>query len=311
VLVAGKPPATPDQNTGASWDRVSTTYLQQLGVKLVRGRYFTESDTESTENVAVVNEAFVRNFFSPGEDPIDQHFGLNLPEHVNTYRIVGVVRDARFAGFGFDRPARPMFYAALSQTVNYANEMMQRVERASHTVGGILLVTSLPPGPLEPQVAQVLAAADPNLSVMSIRTLDEQVARTLNQQRAVASLAGLFGAVALVLAAVGLYGVTAYSVARRTSEIGVRIALGADRGRVVGLVLGSAFRRVSLGLLLGLPLSVAAGYLLSAQLYGVRYWDPAALGLATVALVVAAFVASVVPAARAAGLAPMVALRME
>ena len=311
VLVAGKPPATPDQNTGASWDRVSTTYLQQLGVKLVRGRYFTESDTESTENVAVVNEAFVRNFFSPGEDPIDQHFGLNLPEHVNTYRIVGVVRDARFAGFGFDRPARPMFFAALSQTVNYANEMMQRVERASHTVGGILLVTSLPPGALEPQVAQALAAADPNLSVMSIRTLDEQVARTLNQQRAVASLAGLFGAVALLLAAIGLYGVTAYSVARRTSEIGVRIALGADRGRVVGLVLGSAFRRVSLGLLLGLPLSVGAGYLLSAQLYGVRYWDPAALGFATVALVVAAFVASVVPAARAAGLAPMVALRME
>ncbi len=290
---------------------MSTDYLQQLGVKLVRGRHFTDADNETAENVAVVNEAFVRRFFSPGEDPLDQHFGLNLPENVNTFRIVGVVGDARFAGFQVNRPARPMFFVPLAQTVNYANPMMKRVETASHYVGGILLVTNTPPGALEPQVARALAEADPNLAVINIRTPRQQVERTFDQQRAVASLAGLFGVIALMLAAIGLYGVTAYSVARRTSEIGIRMALGADGGRVLGLVLSGAFRRVAVGLLLGLPLSVGAGYLLSAQLYGVSFWDPVALSVAASALAFAAFVASVVPASRAAVLAPMKALRTE
>jgi ABC-type antimicrobial peptide transport system permease subunit len=189
--------------------------------------------------------------------------------------------------------------------------MMRRVESASHYVGGILLVTDVASGVLEPQVARALAAADPNLAVIAIRPLGEQVRRTFNQQRAVASLAGLFGAVALVLAAVGLYGVTAYSVARRTAEIGVRVALGADRRRVVGLILRDAFRRVGLGLLIGLPMAVGAGYVLSAQLYGVRFWDPAARAIAAAALGVAGFIACAVPALRAAALAPMRALRME
>ena len=170
-------------------------------------------------------------------------------------------------------------------------------------------MTNAPPGALEPQVARALAEADPNLAVINMRTLEDQVARTFDQQRAVASLAGLFGGIALVLAAIGLYGVTAYSVARRTSEIGVRMALGADRRRVIGLVLGGAFRRVIVGLLLGLPLAVGTGYLLSAQLYGVKFWDPVALSVATGSLTVAALIASVVPAMRAASLAPMRALR--
>ena len=311
VLVAGKPAPAPGAEIGASWDRVSTNYLQQLGVKLVRGRYFTAADNETSQNVAVVNEAFVRRFFSPGEDPLDRHFGLNLPENVNTYRIVGVVGDAKFAGFQLDRPARPMFFVSLAQTVNYASPLMQRVETASHYAGGILLVTTTPPGALEPQVARALAAADPNLAVINIRTLREQVERSFDQQRAVASLAGLFGTIALILAAIGLYGVTAFSVARRTSEIGIRMALGADRGRVLGLVLGGVFRRVVAGLLLGLPLAVGAGYLVSAQLYGVSFWDPAALSVAASALAFAAFVAAIVPASRAAVLAPMKALRIE
>jgi len=311
VLIAGKPQPAPGEQTGASWDRVSANYLQQLGVKLVRGRHFSAADNETAQNVAVVNEAFVRHFFKAGEEPLDQHFGLNLPENVNTFRIVGVVGDARFAGFQLDRPMRPMFFVPLAQTVNYANEMMKRVETASHYVGGLLLLTSASPGALEPQVARTLAEADPNLAVINIRTLEEQVERSFDQQRAVASLAGLFGSIALLLAAIGLYGVTAYSVARRTSEIGIRMALGADRRQVVGLVLGGAFRRVTVGLLLGLPLAVGTGYLLSAQLYGVPFWDPVALGVATASLTVAALIASIVPATRAAALAPMRALRTD
>jgi predicted permease len=311
VLVAGKPPAAPGADIGSSWNRVSTHYLQDLGVELVRGRFFADSDNELSENVAVVNEAFVRRFFTADEDPLDRRFGLNLPENVNTFRIVGVVGDARFAGFALDRPARPMFFVPLSQTVKYASPLMQRVETASHYVGGILLVASAPPGTLEPLVARALADADPNLTVISMRTLEEQVERSFDQQRAVASLAGLFGVVALALAAIGLYGVTAYTVARRRNEIGLRMALGADRRNVIGLVLGGAFTRVALGLLIGVPLAIGAGYLLSAQLYGVSFWDPMALGVAAVALAVAALVASVVPASRAASLAPMIALRTE
>jgi ABC-type antimicrobial peptide transport system permease subunit len=221
------------------------------------------------------------------------------------------VGDARFASFQLDRPMRPMFFVPLAQTVNYANEMMKRVETASHYVGGLLLVTDTAPGALEPQVARTLAAADPNLAVINIRTLEEQISRTFDQQRAVSTLAGLFGAIALLLAAIGLYGVTSYSVARRTSEIGVRMALGADRQRVIRLVLGGAFRRVAVGLLLGLPLAVGSGYLLSAQLYNVSYWDPVALAVAAFSLAGAALIASVLPATRAAALAPMRALRME
>src|SRR5262245_7862021 len=311
ILVAGKPAPAPGADVGSSWDRVSTRYLQELGVKLVKGRYFTDSDNELSENVAVVNEAFARRFFLPTEDPIDRHFGLNLPENVNTFRIVGVIGDARFAGFQLNRPARPMFFVPLAQTVKYANPLMQRVETASHYVGGILLVTNTPQGTLEPLVARTLAVADPNLTVINIRTLEEQVDRTFDQQRAVASLAGLFGMIALILAAIGLYGVTAYTVARRRSEIGVRMALGADRGRVIGLVLGGAFKRVAIGLVIGAPLAVGAGYLLSAQLYGVSFWDPVALSVAAAALAFAAFVATVVPASRAAALAPMIALRTD
>jgi predicted permease len=311
VLVAGKPAPAPGADVGSSWDRVSTRYLQELGVKLRRGRYFTDSDNELSENVAVVNEAFVRRFFSPGEDPIDRHFGLNLPENVNTFRIVGVIGDARFAGFQLNRPARPMFFVPLAQTVKYASPVMQSVETASHYVGGIMLVTNTPAGALEPLVTRALADADSNLTVIDTRTLEEQVARSFDQQRAVASVAGLFGLVALILAAIGLYGVTAYTVARRRSEIGLRMALGADRRNVIRLVLGGAFTRVGIGLALGVPLAVGAGYLLSAQLYGVAFWDPMALSVAAAALTFAAFVASVAPASKAARLAPMIALRTE
>ena len=311
VLVSGHPAPKPGEQAGASWDRVSANYLQDLGVKLVRGRHFTAADNEDSELVAVVNEAFVRRFFKTDEEPLDQHFGLDLPENVNTFRIVGIVRDAKFAGFALDRPARPMFYVPLAQTVDYQNPLMRRLEVASHFVRGILLVTDLPAATLEPALKQTLAAADPNLTVTSVRTLQQQIDRAFDQQRAVASLAGLFGLVALVLAAIGLYGVTAYLVAQRTNEIGIRMALGAGRGNVMGMVLQGAFRRVLFGLALGLPLAVGAGYLLSAQLYGVQYWDPLALAAGAFALALCAFVAAIIPARRAAAISPILALRAE
>jgi ABC-type antimicrobial peptide transport system permease subunit len=188
---------------------------------------------------------------------------------------------------------------------------MRRLEAASHFVRGILLVTDLPAATLEPVLKQSLAEADPNLTVTSVRTLQQQIDRSFDQQRAVASLAGLFGLVALVLAAIGLYGVTAYMVAQRTNEIGIRMALGAGRGNVMGMVLQGAFRRVIFGLVLGLPLAVGAGYLLSAQLYGVQYWDPLALAVGALALALCAFLAALIPARRAASISPILALRTD
>ncbi len=134
---------------------------------------------------------------------------------------------------------------------------------------------------------------------------------SFDEERAVAGLSGLFGIVALILAAVGLYGVTAYTVAQKTNEIGIRMALGADRANLIQLVLGGAFKRVFAGLILGLPLAIGAGRLISAQLYGVSSWDPAALTVAAGALAICSFFAAIIPANRAASISPMNALRME
>jgi ABC-type antimicrobial peptide transport system permease subunit len=188
---------------------------------------------------------------------------------------------------------------------------MKKLELRSHFIGGIMLVTNLSPGALEPQLTRMMADLDPNLTINSIRTMQQQVELSFDQERAVASLAGLFGLVALVLAAVGLYGVTAYTVAQRTNEIGIRMTLGADRAKVVQLVLRGAFRRVLAGLILGLPLAVGAGRLISAQLYGVSSWDPLALGVAAGALAICSFFAAIIPANRAASISPMDALRIE
>jgi len=311
ILVAGHPQPQLGEETSASWDRVSARYLQNLGVQLLRGRLFTEADNETSDPVAVVNEAFVKRFLKSGEDPLDQHFGMDLPENAGTFRIVGIVHDAKFAGFQLSKPARPMFYVPLAQNVTYPHPLMKKLELRSHFIGGILLVTNTPIGTLEPQLRSLLAKLNPDMTITSIRTLQQQVELVFDQERAVASLAGLFGTVALLLAAVGLYGVTAYAVAQRTNEIGIRMALGADWMNVIRLVLRGAFQRVLIGLIIGVPLAIGAGHLIASQLYGVVWWDPPALTVAVGALTLCSFFAAIIPATRAASISPMKALRIE
>ena len=311
VLVAGHPPPKAGEQASASWDRVSANYLQNFGMTMMRGRAFTAADNETTAPIAVVNEAFVKRFFKSDEDPLGQHFGLDLPDNVGTFRIVGVVRDAKFAGFQLSRPARPMFYVPLAQNVDYKADVMKRIELQSHFISGLMLVTNLTPGALEPLITKTLSEVDPNLTINSVRTMQQQVDVSFDQQRALASLAGLFGIIALLLAAIGLYGVTAYTVAQRTNEIGIRMALGADRWNVITLILRGAFTRVAIGLILGLPLAVGAGRLIAAQLYGVSFWDPSALATAAASLAACALAAAVLPAARAASIAPIRALRAD
>src|SRR4051812_8883191 len=160
VLVAGHPASKLGEQAGASWDRVSANYLQNFGIPVLRGRAFTEADNETTAPVAIVNEAFVKRFFKSDEDPLAQHFGLDLPENAGTFSVVGVVRDAKFAGFALSRPARPMFYVPLAQNVDYKNDVMKRIELQSHFIGGIMLVTNATPGALEPVITKTLSEVD-------------------------------------------------------------------------------------------------------------------------------------------------------
>ncbi len=308
IFVDGHPPPAFNESSGASWNRVSAGHFETVGQPVLRGRGITAADTEKTENIAVVNEAFVRRFF-PNEDPLDKRFGIDLAANARTYRIAGVVRDAKYTQPR--RPARPMFFVPLAQTVHYNHELLDKIESRSHFIGAVLLRSRRSAGELEPELRKAFAEVDPNLTVITVRSMKDLISLVFDQQRAVASLAGAFGAVALLLAAVGLYGVTAYTVAQRTGEIGVRMALGADRRRVLGLVLKGALRTAGLGLLLGIPLAIGAGRLISAQLYGVTGWDPLALSLATAALGACALAAALIPALRASSIDPMSALRME
>src|SRR6202035_4204422 len=163
IMVAGHPPAKFNEEAGASWDRVSANYLQNLGMPILRGRAFTTADNETTAPVAIVNEAFVKRFFKNGEDPMDQHFGLDLPENVGTYRIIGIVHDAKFAGFNLSKPARPMFYVPLAQSVDYKNPLMARLELSTHYIQAMMLVTNTPTGTLEPLLTRAVAEVDSNL----------------------------------------------------------------------------------------------------------------------------------------------------
>jgi predicted permease len=310
VLIAGHSPF-PSSESGASWNRVSAGYLQSLGVAVERGRAFTSADDETSAPVAVVSEAFARRFFGRDENPIGQHFGIERPENAPTFRIVGVVRDAKFVSSWLHAPVGPMFFVPLFQSVTYHSERARLIEGLSHVIRSILLVTDVPIGELEPRLRRALADVDPNLTITSVRTIQQQIDLSLDRERAIASLAGLFSLIALMLAAVGVYGVTAYTVAQQTREFGIRMALGADRMAVVRFVIGRASQRLVVGLLIGLPLAVGAGRLLAAQLYEVRFWDPIALLVAVGSLSGCALIAALVPAVRAMAISPMGALRAE
>jgi predicted permease len=299
------------ENSDSSWDHVSPGFLETMGQPILRGRSITEQDTASTQNVAVVDETFVHQFFKPGEEPIGAHFGLDLPQYGGTYEIVGIVRNAKYYNIAGTTPPAPMFFVPLAQRVHYDAEIMQSIDDRTHFIEGAVLQLHGSMAGLEPQVRRALSEIDPNMTLLGIQTMQEQVDANFDQQRAVAQLTGLFGLLALTLASIGLYGVTAYAVVRRTNEIGVRIALGANRGNIVRIVLHGAFLQILFGLLIGIPVSIASSRLIAAQLYQVKGWDPLVLGWSVAALGICAFFASIIPAHRAASINPTDALRAE
>jgi predicted permease len=317
VVVEGQPAPPPGSNVNlASLVRVSPSYFSTIGTSLLQGRAFSDSDNRTAPNVAIVDEAFVKKFLH-GQNPIGAHFGDWEQSTPGMYTIVGVVENAQYwspndaVGQGhpmYFLPAWqwPQLPASAPKASLYAESL-----NSTHYMSSLEIETNGAVPDLEGKVTAALQEIDPNLMITRFRSFDQQVNLGFSQQQMIVQLTSLFGLVALVLAAIGLYGVTAYAVAQRTSEIGIRMALGANHLHVQKMVLRDAFSHVGLGLLIGIPAAVAAGHFMAAELYGVDEWNLLVLGTTTAVLGVVALLAAALPAWRAAGVEPIQALRVE
>jgi predicted permease len=309
VYIEGQPPPPPGSNeNGSSWLRVSDGYFEAIGTRIVKGRGITEQDTASSRNVAVVNETFARKFFKDA-DPIGKRFGDLNPKYAGNFEIVGVTEDTQYREA--TRRIPPTFFLPQAQEVGYDEPRFRAFEDRSHYLSAVVILAEGTLPGLEPGVRRALAQVNPDLAVIDFTTFAAQVDGNFAQQTMLAKLTSLFGLLALVLASVGLYGVTAYSVERRTSEIGIRMALGADASKVLKLVLRGAFAQIGIGLLIGVPATIATGYAMTTQLFGVKPYSPGILLVTTLVLSLAALVAALVPARRAATLSAIRALRTE
>ena len=310
IRIAGRPEPGAKEDTGASWARVMPGFFETMGAKMMIGRPITEDDTATTRKVAVINEAFAKKFFKD-KNPIGEHFGPDKIKYATTFEIVGVTKDMRYLTYDYKDPIRPMFWVPETQTVQYDDPAYLAGETWSHYLYNIVIWAPGDPPGMEERVRKALAEIDPNLVLYGVDPYTKVLSGDFQQENMISTLTTLFGALGLLLAAVGLYGVMAYMVEQRTGEIGIRMALGADRWRVVKMVLRRAFSQVGIGLALGIPAAIGAGRLMKDQLFGVKPWDPVMLIFATLLLALAAVLASVIPARRAAGVEPMVALRNE
>ena len=295
-------------NVDTALSRVGPHYFETIGTPLLSGRTITRQDTQASQHVAVVDEAFAQRFF-PGQTAIGKHIGLSLPGHGYDYEIVGVVRNTKYRSPA--STSRPMFFLPFAQTTQYAPSGYQRLETGTLYAQSIQLHVAGVPETYEKPLRDVLASINPDLSLDSVKSYSERVSVHYNQERLIARLTGLFSLLSLALASVGLYGVTAYNVTRRTGEIGIRMALGANRRNVVSMVLTGAFKQVAIGLCIGVPLALLAARALAHQLYAVSRFDPVILGGAVLMLCFCTLAAGIVPARRAASVEPMEALRME
>lgn len=307
IQIVGKPAPDPKNDVSSGWTRVMPGFFETLEDRIVMGRPLAEEDNANTRPVAVVNEAFARRFFG-NENPIGQHFGPASRGRAGVFEIVGVAADVRYF-LGASSPVDPMYFVPQAQTVAIDDPGLQTREVWSHFPYNIVIwAPGNPPG-LEKQITDALA--DFEIPLYAVLPYADVIHVDYAQQNLIASLTWLFGALGLLLAAVGLYGVTGYAVEQRTSEIGVRLALGAGRGQVVRMVLRGALRPVGIGLAIGMPTAIVTGQLIASQLFDVRPWDPGLLSGATLLLGLAALIAAMIPARRATTLDPMLALRCE
>jgi predicted permease len=297
IIVPGFSAGTPRDRLALE-DYVGPNYFGVVGIPILAGRGIEAQDTVTATRVAVVNEAMVKHFF-PARDPIGRQFRIDDPDWVDKpFTIVGISHDAKDHGSGIREAVRPRFYQAFQQTPDPDQIMLEAQ------------VSGAPSGAVTNVLGQI-KAADPRLPISFIETLDTLVADSAGNQIALAKLSTFFAGLALLLACVGLYGVISYTVANRTREIGVRMALGARRGDVMQLVLREGMMLVAIGLLVGIPLALASTRLLHSFLFGLNSTDPLSLIAVILLLAIVAAVAGFIPARRAARIDPMVALRYE
>jgi predicted permease len=291
IVIDGHPPR---MGTDASVreDFVSLEYFDTMGMTLLRGRGFTERDDRRAPRVAVINEAMARKFFGD-EDPIGKRFGYGTPANIE---IVGLLRDARVDGLR--RPPPPMAIYPLSQVMQYAAIAYLRVpaESVDHARDGL---------------RRAIAAAEPNLAVREIATLSQLSARTAYSERLLAQLTAGFGALALAVACLGLYGSLSYSVARRTKELGVRLALGALPSRVRWQVLRETLTLVAIGAVAGVVIAALTAAWIASLLYELSPRDPLTFAVAVGVLLVVGGMAGLLPAWRASRVDPLIALRAD
>jgi macrolide transport system ATP-binding/permease protein len=302
VQVQGKP----DLHKGSSVIRANPEYFDSVGTRVVMGRGIGVRDTPTAPAVAVVNQSFVRTFFNPGENPIGQHFGGGQ-KSAGDFQIIGVVEDTIYQSVRWKEHS--MYFVPLMRRPPSDTDPIEQDD--SLYAGAIVLETAAPIHNMESLARTTLASINPNLAVVKFQTFDQQIADQFTDDRMTARLTMLFGALALLLAALGLYGVTAYTVARRTSEIGIRMALGAERSGVVAMVMRGAMTQTLLGLAIGVPVALLCVRFVKAQLYEITSVDARVMAGAIVTLAVAACVAGLIPARRAATIDPMRALRVE
>jgi predicted permease len=305
----GRRKTDPGQRDSASWNRVSAGYFDTVGTRVLRGRPIDERDTPHAKHVAVVNESFARRFFEH-EDPIGQTVGIGDASHSADFEIVGVVEDVKYTAA--TRPeVRPMLFLPAFQTVEYTDATARNVQARSTLLRAIIVQVDPAAMNVEAGIRQALAAVNPDLNVMRVLPMPVQVSANFRLERLMARLTSIYGFLALALASLGLYGLTAYGVAQRTREIGVRMALGADRGRIIRTCVRKPLVQTCIGLAIGVLAALLAGRAISAQLYGVAGFDPMVLAAAIAVLALSAIAAAALPARRAASMNPAAALRAE
>ena len=298
----------PDLNSGASIVKTNADYFDSVGTRVVMGRGISEKDVASAPTVAVVNQEFVKKFFN-GANPIGQHFGPPDPKSTGDFEIVGVVEDTVYTSVRW-KEHRMYFVPILQRPVRVQKSEPINTDESLYA-GAMVLATDRPVSNMETLVRQTLASINPNLTIVKFQTFDQQIADRFGDDRLIARLTMLFGVLALLLASVGLYGVTAYTVARRTSEIGIRMALGAERTAVVSAVMRSALFQSILGLAIGVPVAFLSVRYVESQLYEMKGLDTTVLFGSILVLVTAATLAGLIPARRASSIDPARALRTE
>lgn len=294
VHAEGRPAATPAERRGAIRRVVTPGYFEAMGVPLIRGRTFGSSDMADSPNVVVVSRSLADEFF-PGEDPVGRSIvltGWNPPVHMEVIGVVGDVRPG-----SLERDMEPTMYWTMSQSGRLSAYMVVR--------------TSGEPASLAPTLRAAIRAVDPNVPVSNLRPMSGVVSSSLAQNRFRTVLLGAFAGVAVLLAALGLYGVLAQLVGRRTHELGVRMALGADRGSVLAWVLRYGMRLTVLGIVLGLVGAAATTHVVRGVLFGIEPLDPATFAGTTIVLLLVAVAAALVPGWRATRVDPVESLRSE